>query len=381
MVQPPTSRRPCWSPAEPTEFRSEPTELVENLEDDEDEDTEELLCDEDDEEFLETAPTPVAPIREDAKASTSDTTKNAQDAVESSISEAIAEQKETKSQIQEEQQKETKSEIQEEKQEETKSEIQEVSGLETKDAGESVKPVKTKAKSKAKCKGKPGPTAPMAAGPKGPTTGPKGPAAGATTAEAKAAPVASSVSSVPRLRRSEDFTDSRKDVREAMIFDSPELPTHLRRSNSLDAVLSLNDELFDGEVKLQVYHLAKAVKAIGLPIYHTAVEVYGLEHYFCLDGVQVCLPQGYGQGVHKIAVTLGRTRLSSSRVEQTIKKLKPKWPGEDYKLLSHNCQSFAVELVSLLLPNVHVPHEYCRFAGKVQTAKPKQPTFMVSGRW
>lgn len=361
MVQPPTSQRPCWSPAEPTEFRSEPTEQVENLEDDED--TEELLCDED-EEFLETAPvTPVAPeIREDAKASTSDTTKNAQDAVESSISEAIAEQKETKS------------EIQEEKQKETKSEIQEVSGLETKDAGESVKPVKTKAKSKAKCKGKPGP---VAAGPKGP----KGSAAGATTAEAKAAPVASSVSSVPRLRRSEDFTDSRKDVREAMIFDSPELPTHLRRSNSLDAVLSLNDELFDGEVKLQVYHLAKAVKAIGLPIYHTAVEVYGLEHYFCLDGVQVCLPQGYGQGVHKIAVTLGRTRLSSSRVEQTIKKLKPKWPGEDYKLLSHNCQSFAVELVSLLLPNVHVPHEYCRFAGKVQTAKPKQPTFMVSGRW
>ena len=36
MVQPPTSQRPCWSPAEPTEFRSEPTEQVENLEDDED---------------------------------------------------------------------------------------------------------------------------------------------------------------------------------------------------------------------------------------------------------------------------------------------------------------------------------------------------------
>eukprot|EP00434_Breviolum_minutum_P040422 symbB.v1.2.035919.t1/scaffold4950.1/size32507/1 len=187
----------------------------------------------------------------------------------------------------------------------------------------------------------------------------------------------------PRLRRSEDLThtESWKNIREAML---PELPPGitraLRRSSSLEAVLSLDDEEFDGEVKLQVYHLAKAVKAVGLPIYHTGVEVYGLEHYFCLDGVQVCRPKGYGQGVHKTALSLGRTRLSSSRVEQTIQKMKPKWPGQDYKLLSHNCQSFAVELVSLLLPNVHIPHEYCRFAGKPKE-KAKQPLMIVSGRY
>ena len=34
--------------------------------------------------------------------------------------------------------------------------------------------------------------------------------------------------------------------------------------------------------------------------------------------------------------------------------------AQEYKLLSHNCQSFAVELVSVLLPNVSVPSEYCR---------------------
>ena len=85
---------------------------------------------------------------------------------------------------------------------------------------------------------------------------------------------------------------------------------------------------------MQVYHLAKAarilhnrsgytcredvadgdlpsqVKAIGLPIYHTGVEagilkhgsivvvrklhvqVYGLEHYYCVNGVESCWPRG-----------------------------------------------------------------------------------------
>eukprot|EP00913_Durusdinium_trenchii_P020965 g19700.t2 len=154
---------------------------------------------------------------------------------------------------------------------------------------------------------------------------------------------------------------------------------HLRRSNSLDVLPGLDDELYEGEVMLQVYHLAKAVKAVGLPIYHTGVEVYGVEHFFCLDGVQACRPKGYGQGVHKISVALGKTRLSSSRVDQAIKKLKPKWPGQDYKLLSHNCQSFAVELVSLLLPNVDFPSEYCRFAGP--RPKPKPKPFAVYGKY
>ncbi|CAE7552114.1 unnamed protein product [Symbiodinium necroappetens] len=148
---------------------------------------------------------------------------------------------------------------------------------------------------------------------------------------------------------------------------------HMKPSASTEVFVDTLDDgmLFDGEVKLQVYHLAKAVKAIGLPIYHTGVEVYGLEHYFCVNGVESCWPRGYGQGVHKAAVPLGKTKLSNARVEQMIKKIKPKWPGKDYKLLSHNCQTFAVELVSLLLPGVVVPSEYRRFAGaKPQASKP-----------
>ncbi|CAJ1334995.1 unnamed protein product [Effrenium voratum] len=145
-----------------------------------------------------------------------------------------------------------------------------------------------------------------------------------------------------------------------------------RRGDSTDVLYGIEDEMWDGEVKLQVYHLAKAVKVVGLPIYHTGVEVYGMEHYFCLEGVETCWPQGYGQGVHKLAVPLGKTKLSSSRVDQVIRKMKPKWPGKEYKLLSHNCQSFAVELVSVLLPNVSVPSEYCRFAGPKPKPAPKQ---------
>ncbi|CAK9096478.1 Desumoylating isopeptidase 1 homolog (DeSI-1) (Polyubiquitinated substrate transporter) (POST) [Durusdinium trenchii] len=183
----------------------------------------------------------------------------------------------------------------------------------------------------------------------------------------------------PSLRRQDPVAGTRTlgQFREAMV-PMPQ-DGHLRRSNSLDVLPGLDDELYEGEVMLQVYHLAKAVKAVGLPIYHTGVEVYGVEHFFCLDGVQACRPKGYGQGVHKISVALGKTRLSSSRVDQAIKKLKPKWPGQDYKLLSHNCQSFAVELVSLLLPNVDFPSEYCRFAGP--RPKPKPKPFAVYGKY
>ena len=66
-----------------------------------------------------------------------------------------------------------------------------------------------------------------------------------------------------------------------------------------------------------------------------------------------CRVAGYGQGVHKAAVPLGKTKLSNARVEQAgipsvfvlkkevvrtgdlvmpwqmIKKIKPKWPGKE----------------------------------------------------
>ena len=35
---------------------------------------------------------------------------------------------------------------------------------------------------------------------------------------------------------------------------------------------------------------------------------------------KIKMSAGYGQGVHKVAVSLGRTRLSSSRVEQVFRK-------------------------------------------------------------
>mmetsp|Transcript_72066 Transcript_72066/g.168630 ORF Transcript_72066/g.168630 Transcript_72066/m.168630 type:complete len:316 (-) Transcript_72066:26-973(-) len=185
----------------------------------------------------------------------------------------------------------------------------------------------------------------------------------------------------PKLARAQATLKSNKDdletwvrSREAMVPDLWEQ----RLSTSTVVVTSFDDHvIFDGEVKLQVYHLAKAVKAIGLPIYHTGVEVYGVEHFYCVNGVEWCWPKGYGQGVHKLAVTLGKTKLSNTRVEQVLKKMSPKWPGKDYKLLSHNCQSFAVELVSVLLPGTAVPNEYCRFAG----AKPPAKTETLARRY
>jgi len=157
-----------------------------------------------------------------------------------------------------------------------------------------------------------------------------------------------------------------------------------RRSSSLDALVGTRDNtddmLFNGEVKLHVYHLTKQVASIGLPIYHTAIEVYDQEIFFCLDGIVRCSPGGYSQGVEKVVLTLGKTKLNSVRVEQAVKKLKLSWPGKDYKLLSHNCQTFAFEFTQLLLPGyASFPSEYCRFAGPVSKPSGKPNSSLFAG--
>eukprot|EP00930_Biecheleria_cincta_P011990 TRINITY_DN11522_c0_g1_i1.p1 TRINITY_DN11522_c0_g1~~TRINITY_DN11522_c0_g1_i1.p1 ORF type:complete len:413 (+),score=131.83 TRINITY_DN11522_c0_g1_i1:54-1292(+) len=156
-----------------------------------------------------------------------------------------------------------------------------------------------------------------------------------------------------------------------------------RRSSSLDALVGTRDDTddmrFNGEVKLHVYHLTKQVASIGLPIYHTAIEVYDQEIFFCLDGIVRCSPGGYSQGVEKVVLTLGKTKLNSVRVEQAVKKLKRSWPGKDYKLLSHNCQTFAFEFTQLLLPGASFPSEYCRFAGPVSKPSGKPNNSLFAG--
>jgi len=144
----------------------------------------------------------------------------------------------------------------------------------------------------------------------------------------------------------------------------------MRRSASMQNWAGSRDDEphYDGMVKLHVYHLAKSVKAMGLPIYHTALEVYGKEYFYGVDGIRVCSPMGYGEG-HKLMKPMGKTKLQPARVETAVKKLVPKWPGKDYKLLKRNCQTFAVELLAILVPSAEIPSEYIRFAGEVSKTK------------
>lgn len=118
--------------------------------------------------------------------------------------------------------------------------------------------------------------------------------------------------------------------------------------------------LRDGKVTLRIYHVAKVVKVVGLPLYHLGVEVYGCEHFFSANGVRWCEPGGYESPQHK-AITLGTTRMDALEVWQVIDALQPDWHGSTYHLLHKNCQTFASVFMAQVVPGATIPAQYCRF--------------------
>merc|ERR1719424_2039141 len=76
-----------------------------------------------------------------------------------------------------------------------------------------------------------------------------------------------------------------------------------------------------------------------------------------------CPPGEMGGHVHKKVLRLGRTDFSFTQVHREVQRLSKEWPGSDYKLLTHNCQTFAVIFSEQLGlgPDV-IPADLRRFA-------------------
>lgn len=109
------------------------------------------------------------------------------------------------------------------------------------------------------------------------------------------------------------------------------------------------------EVVLHIYNLrhfkrirfANALlQPLGTGAYHVAVEVIGIEFsYGCKDegtGVFERLPACDDKHHYREAVRMGHTNLSMDQVRALVEKLKVEWQGDDYDMLRHNCQHFAV---------------------------------------
>merc|ERR1712113_1345784 len=76
-----------------------------------------------------------------------------------------------------------------------------------------------------------------------------------------------------------------------------------------------------------------------------------------------CKPGGMGGHVHKKVLPLGRTNFSWLQVHQLVAKLGKEWLGSTYKLLTNNCQTFAVAFCEHLgLEVACIPADCRRFA-------------------
>lgn len=115
------------------------------------------------------------------------------------------------------------------------------------------------------------------------------------------------------------------------------------------------------EVILHVYDLHTVTKRMNIGTFHLAVEVYGQEIFFSVEGILSCVPAGHKKHIHKQALPLGRTFLRTHEVKLILDEMVKEWKGNSYAVFGRNCQTFAVAFVeSLGLGSDCIPAEYRR---------------------
>jgi len=110
-------------------------------------------------------------------------------------------------------------------------------------------------------------------------------------------------------------------------------------------------------VILNVYDLSpqnKYTYNCGLGIYHSGVEVYGVEyafggHEYNTSGIFATNPRDApGPVIFRESVVVGETTLSQSEVQQAVYALGETFKGNSYHLLERNCNHFSESLTMRL---------------------------------
>eukprot|EP00747_Dinoflagellata_sp_TGD_P023466 gnl/TRDRNA2_/TRDRNA2_129823_c0_seq1.p1 gnl/TRDRNA2_/TRDRNA2_129823_c0~~gnl/TRDRNA2_/TRDRNA2_129823_c0_seq1.p1 ORF type:complete len:418 (+),score=26.77 gnl/TRDRNA2_/TRDRNA2_129823_c0_seq1:48-1256(+) len=108
------------------------------------------------------------------------------------------------------------------------------------------------------------------------------------------------------------------------------------------------------EVTLHIYNLGRgglsrvlnsAIPALG--VYHTGVEVLGVEWFFGVTegqsstGVSCISPRSNPMHIYRKAISMGPTDLPWSEIHELLTKLQAKWLGCTYSVLTRNCTHFS----------------------------------------
>jgi hypothetical protein len=107
-------------------------------------------------------------------------------------------------------------------------------------------------------------------------------------------------------------------------------------------------------VYLNVYDLSPHNwHSLGLGAYHTGVEIYGKEwtygnHDNASTGVFSIQPRSAASGVFREQMVIGSIIKTDNEVEGIVSGLKSKFLGNEYNLLTRNCNHFSGSLLEVL---------------------------------
>jgi hypothetical protein len=95
---------------------------------------------------------------------------------------------------------------------------------------------------------------------------------------------------------------------------------------------------------------------------HLGIEVFDREFSFGEAGVVSTRPGLYDAPKHRRRMIVGHTQLQKREFFNLLSQLKKEWPGPSYRLVGHNCQTFAAELCEQLGLGACIPDQYLYFS-------------------
>uniref|UniRef100_A0A7S2SKP3 PPPDE domain-containing protein n=1 Tax=Rhizochromulina marina TaxID=1034831 RepID=A0A7S2SKP3_9STRA len=112
------------------------------------------------------------------------------------------------------------------------------------------------------------------------------------------------------------------------------------------------------EVILHVYDLHQGnswLSPIGFGVFHTGLEIGGMEYSFSQEGIFKCAPrQAPPPAKFRESIVLGEHHGSHNEVSQIIREMRDEFAPGTYDLVRKNCNSFTNAL-SLRITGVPIP--------------------------
>ncbi|KAF3341129.1 desumoylating isopeptidase 1 [Carex littledalei] len=137
-----------------------------------------------------------------------------------------------------------------------------------------------------------------------------------------------------------------------------------------------NQDMEEGyKVVLNVYDLSNGLAKqfstafLGKPIeavWHTGIEVYGIEYYFS-GGIQQSPAGATPFGTPLRVVNLGETHIPKDIFEEYLNEIAPRYTSETYSILRNNCNNFSNDVAQFLV-GVTIPEYILNLPNEVMSS-------------